>query len=327
MEMLGKTARKALKILVGSVLCLLVLLYVVLPYALDRLDGAIQPAGALPYSLTLKGEKIMQTKFLQRPNGTIAFDDSGTPGPLVVCVPSMGDLRQEYRFLTPQLVAAGFRVVTMDVRGHGESSVGWPDYSAAAVGSDIVALVRHLGAGPAFVIGTSMAAGAAVWAAADAPDLIAGQVLIGPFVRDLPAPFMDTLLIKLAMAGPWGVPTWSMYYQSLYPTAPPADLATYRGALKANLREPGRFAALQQMMAASKADCAARLDAVKGPTLVVMGTKDPDFKNAGPEAEAQWLTKRLHGTLVMVEGAGHYPHAEMPMEVGPKIIAFLQKHR
>lgn len=304
-----------------------VLLFYILPFTLDRLDGTTHPSETLPDSLALKGQHALPTHFLQRPNGRIAFDDSGTIGPLVVCVPSMGDLRQEYRFLSPQLVAAGFRVVTMDVRGHGESSVGWSDYSAAAVGSDIVALVRQLNAGPAFVIGTSMAGGAAVWAAAEAPDLIAGQVLIDAFVRDHPSSYADDLTIKLGLAGPWGPPAWSMYYKSLYPTAPPADFSTYRGVLKANLREPGRFTALQKMMAASQADCEARLDAVKTPTLVVMGTKDPDFTNPGPDAEAHWLANRLHGDLVMVEGAGHYPHAEMPTQVGSVIIAFLREHR
>ncbi len=271
----------------------------------------------------------MTTQFLARPDGKIAFDDTGTPGPLVICVPSMGDLRQEYRYLTPQLAAAGFRVVTMDVRGHGASSVGWPDYSTAAVGSDVVALVRHLNTGPAFVIGTSMAGGASVWAAGEAPDLITGQVLIDAFVRDKPAgqssSFFGDLMVKLALAKPWGAAAWSLYYKSLYPTAKPADLTAYRGAIKANMREPGRFAALKAMAMASKADCEARLDDVKGPTFVIFGTKDPDFTH--PEAEANWLSARLHGRLLMVEGAGHYPHAEMPGQVGPAIIAFLQEHR
>ncbi len=168
-----------------------------------------------------------------------------------------------------------------------------------------------------------------VWAAADAPDLFTGQVLIDAFVRDHPADqsssFVGDLMVKAAFAGPWGVPTWGMYYKSLYPTAPPADLATYRGALKANLREPGRFEALKGMLAASKAECEARMDGVKAPTLVIFGTKDPDFTH--PEAEAIWLAERLHGKLLMVEGAGHYPHAEMPQQVGPAIVAFLRGYR
>jgi pimeloyl-ACP methyl ester carboxylesterase len=308
---------------------LVILPFGILPITLDRLDGSAQPSGTFPDSVSLKGHPVMPTQLLSRPGGTIAYDDTANAGPLVVCVPSMGDLRQEYRFLTPQLTAAGFRVITMDVRGHGESSVGWSDYSVGAVGSDIVALIQHLNAGPAFVIGTSMAGGASVWAAAEAPDLVAGQVLIDAFVRDHPAEqsdsFVSNMMIKAAFAGPWAVPVWSMYYKSLYPTAPPADLATYRGALKANLHESGRLAALKAMMAASKDDSEARLDAVHAPTFVVFGTKDPDFTH--PAAEAQWLATRLNGSLLMVDGAGHYPHAEMPEQVGPAIVSFLQGNR
>src|SRR5580692_1226207 len=78
------------------------------------------------------------TQFLKLPDGQIAYDDSGGTGPLIICVPGLGDVRQQYRFLAPRLVAAGFRVVTIDLPGHGESSVDWPDYSPAAVGADIV---------------------------------------------------------------------------------------------------------------------------------------------------------------------------------------------
>mgnify|MGYP001310988106 FL=1 len=63
----------------------------------------------------------MTTSFLAHANGRIAYNETGT-GPLVLCVPSMGDVRGEYRFLAPRLAQAGYRVVTMDVRGHGESS-------------------------------------------------------------------------------------------------------------------------------------------------------------------------------------------------------------
>src|SRR5436305_1694412 len=100
------------------------------------------------------------TRFLQRPEGRIAYDLEGT-GPLVVCVPGMGDLRAEYRFLRDRLVAAGFRVATMDVRGHGESDTSFGDVAPAAIGSDIVALLTELGE-PGFVVGTSMAAAASV---------------------------------------------------------------------------------------------------------------------------------------------------------------------
>ncbi|GHO58488.1 alpha/beta fold hydrolase [Ktedonobacter robiniae] len=85
----------------------------------------------------------MQTHYLKLADGTIGFDDQGQ-GPLVLCMPAGGDLRSEYRYPTPQLVAAGYRVVAMDMRGQGESSVDWPSYTDAALGSDMLALIKHL---------------------------------------------------------------------------------------------------------------------------------------------------------------------------------------
>ena len=259
--------------------------------------------------------------FFNRPEGRIAFTDQGT-GPLVVMVPGLGDVKEEYRFLAPKVIAAGFRAVTMDLRGLGNSSVGWPAYTNAALGSDIVAFLRYLAAGSATVIGTSMGAGAAAWAAAEAPDAISDLVLIGPFVRVLPAgSWWKSAAMKAAFAGPWANTMWATYWTSLYPTQKPADFVAYKAALLANLREPGRMAATKAMIAAPKADVGDRLANVRSRTLVVMGSKDPDFADAAIEGAS--VARLLAGKLVMIPGAGHYPHAEMPDVTVPLILAFL----
>ena len=264
----------------------------------------------------------MNTQFLNRDGGRVAYDVTGV-GPLVICVPSMGDLRAEYRFLAPELARSGYQVATIDQRGIGETSASWPDHSVAGVGSDIVALARHLNAGPAVVVGDSSGGGAAVWAAAEAPDVIAGIVLVDAFVRDFPS-VKNTLLslaYPLLFAGPWGAGLWVSYYGSLYPTRQPADFGGYKAALLANLRQPGRLAALRRQILASKSESAARLGRVQVPALVLFGTRDPDFPD--PAAEARWIAGQIGGEVQMIEGAGHYPHAEMPAEVAARILPFL----
>jgi pimeloyl-ACP methyl ester carboxylesterase len=264
----------------------------------------------------------MDTQFLSVDGGKIAYDDQGS-GPLVVCVPSMGDVRAEYRFLTPQLVAAGYRVVTMDARGHGESSVGWSDYSVVGVAADIVSLIKHMNVGAALVIGESMGAGATVYAAATEPALIKGIVLIGPFVRDTRPLWQARAFGRVITFPLWGRAFWRSYYTSLYPSRKPADFVQYRQALYDNLGEPGRLAALRGMLVASKAESGKRLDEVKAPTLVLMGSRDPDFSK--PEQEGHYVADHLHGSLQMIEGAGHYPQTEMPEIAGPAILDFLQQ--
>lgn len=267
----------------------------------------------------------VETRFLDVPGGRIAYDDSGGPGPLVVAIPGMGDLRGEYRHLSPHLIAAGYRVVSLDVRGHGESSASWDDYSAHAVARDALALIDHLDAGPAVVLGSSFAAGSAEWARRDAPEKVVATVHFGPIVRDMPTAWYTRAMLAAGFGGPWRVPFWMTFWDSLFPTARPADQQDYRRALAANLREPGRMDALRAMIKLSKADTDAMLGTLPGPSLIVMGTKDPDF--AAPEAEAHLIASRVGGRVLMVAGAGHYPQAEMPDVVGPRVVAFLREPR
>jgi pimeloyl-ACP methyl ester carboxylesterase len=269
----------------------------------------------------------LPTQYLDSPSGRIAFDDTKGNGPLVIAVPGMGDVREEYRYLTPFLVAGGYRVVTVDVRGFGASTAKWSDNSAHAVGGDLLRVMDHLGQRKAILVGNSFAAGAAVWAAHDAPERVSALVLLGPVLRDPsePTPWYGRVTMAMALAGPWRVHFWLQYWDSLFPTQKPPDHSAYRAALGHNLHEPGRMDALKAMLHLSKAHTAAIVEAVKSPTLVVMGTKDPDFNDS--TAEAKWISQRLGGQMELVTNAGHYPHVEMPEVTAPRIVSFLQNHR
>jgi pimeloyl-ACP methyl ester carboxylesterase len=265
------------------------------------------------------------TQYLDRPEGRIAYDVRGE-GPLVVCLPGMGDVRFTYRVLADRLAAAGHRVATMDLRGHGDSDTTFTSYDDVAAGQDALALIAHLTGqhgGPATVVGNSMSAGAAVWAAAERPDLVGGLVLVGPFVRDLPVSPVQKVMLSLALRRPWGTAAWLAYWKSLYPTTKPADLAEHRARIAASLRRPGGWAAFKATTRTTHEPAHARLREVHVPTLVVMGTKDPDF--ADPAAEARFVAEATGGEVLLVEGAGHYPHAEMPDQVVPAVQALLRR--
>jgi len=259
-------------------------------------------------------------RFLERPEGRIAYDVVGD-GPLVVCVPGMGDLRSSYRFLAPALVEAGYRVSTMDLRGHGDSDATFAAYDDVAAGTDALALVAELGGGPAVLVGNSMGAGAVAWAAAEAPDLVGALVLIGPFVRNAPVNRGAALAFRLMLLRPWGPAAWNAWYRRLFTSRPPADLDAHRARIRDSLRRPGRWKAFAATTHTTHAPVEARLGEVRARTLVVMGDRDPDFKD--PTAEAEFVADRLAGALVMVHGAGHYPHAEYPEIVTPAVVDFL----
>lgn len=260
------------------------------------------------------------TQYLTVPGGTIAFDERGS-GPLLLLVAGMGDLRSTYRFLAPALAAAGYRVVTTDLRGHGDSSVGFDSYGDEATASDISALLRQLDA-PAVVVGNSMGAAAAVIAAAETPELVAGLVLVGPFVRE-PASANPLLkfVMRIVMARPWAAAVWKGYLPKLYAGAKPADFAEYRDAVIAALHRPGYARAFSETTRTDHVTAGESLASITAPTLVVMGTNDPDFPD--PHAEADWISSALSGTTVMIDDAGHYPQSQQPEKTAAAILEFL----
>lgn len=270
------------------------------------------------------------TEFLALDEGTLAYDIAGS-GPLVVLAHGMGDSREAFRFIAPELVAAGYRVASVDLRGCGESSVDWPTYTRTAIAGDLLALVRHLG-GPAVLVGHSIAGGAVSIAAADAPDLVTAVVELGPFTRKQKIRLGDfgvaryrrgaLHLIGTTMLG--STRQWAKYLDVAYPGAKPADWSARLTEITTSLEQPGRMKVLQKMGSLPPVDAGEALPRVTRPVLVIQGSHDPDW--VSPRAEGEAILADLPaglGQLTVIEGAGHYPHVEAPHETLEAMLPFL----
>ena len=84
------------------------------------------------------------TRTIQTAGARVAYETFGMSGPPIVALPGIGDTRASYRALGPLLAQAGYTVYVMDLRGHGDSDLGFPDYSSEAIGDDAVALLETL---------------------------------------------------------------------------------------------------------------------------------------------------------------------------------------
>ena len=278
-------------------------------------------------------DKSSTVSYVDVPGGRIGYEVSGA-GPLVVLSHGIGDVRQSYRFLAPILVDAGYRVAVADLRGHGDSSMPWESISRGDIAGDLVALIRQLG-GPAAIVGQSISGGAATIAAAQAPELVSALVELNPFTRvpktDVGAMFRvknyrkGGILLGETM-GFHSLRSWLRYLDLAYPHKP-ADWTDYQEALRAKLREPGRMAEFMKTMKTNGSDAEAALPEVRCPTLIVMGSADPDFPD--PIAEGEAIAAALApglGTVRIIDGVGHYPHAECPTELASTVVPFLAEH-
>lgn len=109
---------------------------------------------------------------------------------------------------------------------------------------------------------------------------------------------------------------------TFYPTAKPPDFEHYMAQLMENLKEPGRFEAVKAFGTSPRQPSEERLDQLKSPSLVIMGSKDADFPD--PIAEGKIVAQSICGALALIDGAGHYPQTEMPEKTAAAILDFLK---
>jgi pimeloyl-ACP methyl ester carboxylesterase len=290
-------------------------------------DSVMRPAGVVTR------EAANEVLYLDVPGGRIAYELTGQ-GPLIVLSHGIGDLRQSYRFLAPLLVEASYRVANANLRGHGDSSIGFQSISRSDVAGDLLALIRHLG-GPAVIVGQSFSGGAATIAAAQAPELVTAIVEIGPFTRRLKTDLGAMLRVRryrqgmLRMGGVTAFQSLRMWlrYLDLAYANKPSDWSNYQAALRAKLKEPGRMSEFLKTTNTTGADAEVQLPNVQCPALIVMGTADPDFPDPAAEGEAIVAALRPGlGTLRTIEGGGHYIQAERPDDLAALVTGFLAGH-
>lgn len=264
----------------------------------------------------------MEITFVSSGGGKLAVEVEGE-GPLVICSPGMGDFRDAFAPLASHLSSRGYRVALVDLRGHGDSTLGFDHYGDdEAVANDLLAVIDALGAEPALLAGASISAAAAVIAAGKQPAKVKGLILLGPYVRNGAGTMMRGLL-HVAFSRPWGPFVWRMFATKLWPGL--GDKAALRASRsKVSLTRPGRWGPFHTTTNVNHDAVAPWIKHVRAPVLVVMGDADPDWTD--PMTEAAWVASNFaDAETVAVHGAGHAPMLERSDVVNHAVTVFLNR--
>ena len=220
------------------------------------------------------------------------------------------------------VLAERFHVVALDFRGHGGSDQ--PEPRPGAFGRDLEALLEHVGAPDAALVGHSMGAHVALEHAARFGGARRPQALVAVDVaRGAGARTRRLMRLALAARRSYRTREEAVARFRLLPPAPGAPEELRRRIGEASVRElpDGRFAfAFDPRWFVLGPGPAPDLAHVATPTLVVRGALSPLLSREGALA----IAAEIRGArLVEIEGAGHNVHLEQPRRFLDAVVPFL----
>lgn len=229
----------------------------------------------------------------------------------------------------PPLLAAGHRVIALDQRGHGGSTLGTDTCDTERLAADLVQVLDELDVHEVVVAGHSLGGYVALAAAALHPetvrDRVQALVLLGAPHTGRGLPEASTLLTvaapwtpRLQRSEPHGAVAMGLVAFGPSPDRGDIDEVRYRwAACPAATRRSFARALLGQRLTPV-------LDRVDLPVVVARGTHDRIVTARRNRA----LVARLrHARTATFDGAGHALLCEQPREVAEVILSACAPHR
>jgi len=271
---------------------------------------------------------VTQNSWIDVPGGRLAAESTGD-GPPVLFVHSAIVNRRSWDGVVPLVVEAGYRAITYDMRGFGQSTTEEVDFVAH---DDVLAVLDHFDLGRAAIIGNSMGATFAQEAVLAAPDRFVAYVWVGGGVggwNKEPLPAEAELLQAEDDAEEAGDPDLAAeldariwvdgWADGVNQSSTRVDPAV-RDAMKRmdrELLEPGRKFGERQRPDPPAAE---RLGSIAVPTLVVIG----DLDTSGTRAAADKIAAEVPGARqVRLPDVAHLIGMEAPDRLASLIVEHL----
>lgn len=254
----------------------------------------------------------------------IAFDDQGGDGAPVVLLHGFPLCRRMWRPQVDALTAVGYRVITLDLRGFGESGVAAPG-GMDPYADDVVGLLDHLGIERAAVGGMSMGGYVLFNLLERHRRRIASALFIvtRAAADDEPARMKRSDFASEVARGNASVVADAFEGILFVPSTPedrPELVAEVRAWMSATPPD-GLIAGLLAMR--DRPDYTAKLGRFDLPSLVIGAEQD----RAVPPEHARVLAEGLpQSELCLLSGAGHMVNLEQPEVFNESVLPFLRRH-
>src|SRR5262249_20640193 len=159
----------------------------------------------------------------------LAWEESGVSSPTtpsVVLLHGLGARAADWSFQVPAL-AERYRVIAVDLPGHGRSALPVERITIDGIASRVCALVSHVSAGPVHLVGLSLGGCVALALAAQTPACVRSLTLVNAFARLRPTGPRGVLqgLVRLALLAVAPMPIVAAHVaRGLFPKREQPDL-------------------------------------------------------------------------------------------------------
>lgn len=263
-------------------------------------------------------------RFFESEGARLAYHDEGH-GPALVLLHA-GFLDHHMWDDQIPFFARDHRVIAPDVRGHGESSNADLPFRQT---DDLAALLRHLGTGPAALIGISMGAGIAVDTALEHPELVRAVVVGGAGTSEpyFEQPWSQEVLGRWNAALAAGdVEAWLAAFQE-FTAGPHRKLEEVDERVVRRIGEMARHTVSKHTMdepdhLVPVTGTWTRAVGIEAPVLAVNGSLDSEDHIGMARRLADTVP---HGRVATIEGAAHYPNMEHPEAFNEVVARFLRR--
>jgi pimeloyl-ACP methyl ester carboxylesterase len=257
----------------------------------------------------------------------VIHGDAVGEGPPIVLCHGITATRQSVVHGSRRLERAGYRVISYDARGHGESNPAPADagYGYPELRGDLgTVIASEAGGGRAVVAGHSMGAHTAVGFALANPQRLAGLVVIGPsYEGTIEADslrYWDGLASALEQDGIDGFVTYIDRFQGIDRGWRDSVLRFTRERMERHRHLKAVVAALRQVPRSSPFETMAELETLSVPTLVVASHDAADPGH--PYAVAQAYAERIPAARLVSEAEGQSPLAWQGGRLSREIESF-----
>jgi pimeloyl-ACP methyl ester carboxylesterase len=264
--------------------------------------------------------------FLARDDADIYYETFGDGPPFLFNAATAVSGEVWRRFQVPEF-ARDHKVIIYDYRWTGRSKARSKDVSTTRLADDAVALLDHLGAREAVVLGHSIGGRIAQLIALDHPDKVARLILASTGAsfpgRGVPL----GMCMELVEKGYEAYVRAQSLRVGFTPEFVAANKALVEDFLKVRLADPPPLEMfLRFVIARQETDTSARLGEIKVPTLVTVGSAEgkPAASGVSHTASSEELAQKIPGAkFVMLEGQGHYYPFVVPDVFHRRIRDFL----